>query len=72
MRTIVETVSPAVARPMNRALAAGIGAVAAAFACVRFASEAVEAWLDERSEVFDARADVNDPDLVDELEDEDE
>jgi hypothetical protein len=72
MKTLAESVSPAVARPLNRALASAIGAVSSVFASLRYASEAVEAWLDERSEVFDARADVNDPDLVDELEEDDE
>ena len=65
-------VTPDVTRPLNRAAANAIGVVSSCAAVVRYAAEAVETWLDQRGEVFDARADLNDPDLVDVAFDEDE
>lgn len=65
--------TPEVARPANRAIASGIAVLSSAFATLRFAAAAIESWLDEKGEIFDARADVDDPELIEEFaEDEDE
>lgn len=69
LRLRVRVVNPDVARPLNRAAAAAIASVSSAVGAVRFVAEAAEAWLEQHGEIFDARADVDDPDLVDELED---
>lgn len=62
--------TPDVRRQLNRSAYSLISAISYLFHTLYYAAGAMGSWLDEHGAVFSARADVDDPDAVDELDDE--